>query len=87
MEQSNSEYVSLEKIQTIRSNGLEKQEDYINNIFVKFSRLMSKASGEVELIIAVLGGIIAPLKKYCDGEWCNKKLWMLCWYWKINSLN
>lgn len=68
LEQSNSEYVSLEKIQTIRSNGLEKQEDYINNIFVKFSRLMSKASGEVELIIAVLGGIIAPLKKYCDGE-------------------
>lgn len=68
LEQSNSEYVSLEKIQTIRSNGLEKQEDYINNIFVKFSRLMSKASGEVELIIAVLGGIIVPLKKYCDGE-------------------
>ena len=66
LEQSNSEYVSLEKIPTIRSIGLEKQGDYIINIFDTFSRMMSKASGEVELIIAVFGGIIVPLKKYCD---------------------
>lgn len=66
LEQSNSEYVSLEKIPTIRSIGLEKQGNYINNIFATFSRMMSEASGEVELIIAVFGGIIVPLKKYCD---------------------
>ena len=74
IQEENVQYIPLEKIPTIHSIGIREEHGIkLYNTLLYMSQLGFYLSDHLDMIIAIIGAVIIPLKNYCEEiEKCNQ---------------